>query len=93
VPPPQQANTPGDYVRDLQADLNGLGYFAGHPDGWFGEDTLAAVRTFQRDTGSAPRQEQGNALADGRRFEETPPPYDEVSRRVRDLASTAGGSG
>lgn len=41
----------GDDVASLQAQLSGLGYNIGRPDGLFGALTDAAVRQFQRDCG------------------------------------------
>lgn len=41
----------GDDVVALQAQLSGLGYNIGRPDGLFGATTDAAVRQFQRDCG------------------------------------------
>jgi N-acetylmuramoyl-L-alanine amidase len=41
----------GDDVATLQAQLSGLGYNIGRPDGLFGAVTDAAVRQFQRDCG------------------------------------------
>ena len=37
----------GDYVKQVQARLNQLGYTAGADDGWFGPKADAAVRNFQ----------------------------------------------
>jgi len=44
VVPKAKPNVPDNYVRDLQQDLNALGYAAGKADGWFGSRTTKAVR-------------------------------------------------
>jgi len=36
VLPSQEPIVPENIVRELQADLNALGYAAGKADGWFG---------------------------------------------------------
>ena len=41
----------GDAVKDLQNQLNALGYNCGTADGIFGSNTLAAVEAFQKDNG------------------------------------------
>lgn len=41
----------GDAVKDLQNQLNSLGYNCGTADGIFGSNTLAAVEAFQGDNG------------------------------------------
>lgn len=41
----------GQAVADLQADLHALRFLLPKPDGAFGENTLRAVRTFQREAG------------------------------------------
>ncbi|MBT6278283.1 MAG: hypothetical protein HOI95_29625 [Chromatiales bacterium] len=41
----------GDLVRDIQRQLNRLGYPAGDADGIIGQRTVEAARTFQRDEG------------------------------------------
>lgn len=41
----------GQAVRRLQQDLAFLGYFTGLPTGYYGTQTTAAVRSFQRDSG------------------------------------------
>lgn len=75
VVPKAKPNVPDNYVRDLQQDLNALGYAAGKADGWFGSRTLEAVKRFQKDASGKLRQEQESALGDGRQFEEDPPLY------------------
>ena len=42
------ANTPLDYVSDLQSDLKTLGYLKGTADGNYGQKTERAVKRFQR---------------------------------------------
>lgn len=75
VIPRATPNVPDHYVRDLQQDLDALGYKAGKADGWFGSRTLKAVRQFQQDAGGTLRQEQGFALRAGRQYAEDPPIY------------------
>jgi len=43
----KQANVPGNYVVDLQRDLNALGFPSGTIDGDFGNRTEIALRDFQ----------------------------------------------
>jgi N-acetyl-anhydromuramyl-L-alanine amidase AmpD len=75
VIPKAEPNVPKDYVRDLQNDLNNLGYATGEPDGWFGSRTLEAVRKFQQDASKTLRQEQIVTLKPGRHFREDLPVY------------------
>lgn len=63
-------NLPDNSLRDLQNDLNTLGYAAGEADGLFGKLTLAAVRSFQQDARGTLRQEQS-----GKQLTEDPPLY------------------
>jgi N-acetyl-anhydromuramyl-L-alanine amidase AmpD len=75
VIPKTSPNVPDNYVRDLQQDLNALGYAAGKADGWFGSGTLEAVRRFQQDAGGTVRQAQGSAAGAGRQYNEDHPIY------------------
>jgi len=75
VLPKSQPNEKDNFVRDLQQDLNALGYAAGKADGWFGERTLNAVRNFQTDALNSLRQEQDSSLSPGRRSREEPAVY------------------
>jgi len=43
-----------DNVKAVQRRLNALGYYAGYPDGWFGQRTTNALMRFQRDNGLYP---------------------------------------
>ena len=45
------SSSQSNYVRWLQQCLNWLGYNCGTVDGWFGNNTRNAVRSFQRDHG------------------------------------------
>ncbi|MEP6630923.1 MAG: peptidoglycan-binding protein, partial [Lapillicoccus sp.] len=49
----------GDDVSALQERLLGLGFHPGRVDGWFGPDTEAAVRAFQRGVGLTPDGQVG----------------------------------
>ena len=51
VKPILRKGSKGDNVRELQRDLNGLGYDCGTADGVFGEKTKSAVEKFQSDHG------------------------------------------
>lgn len=53
VPETLRYGTSSNNVRILQNALNALGYNAGAVDGSFGDQTLAAVRRFQKDNGMA----------------------------------------
>ncbi|OQY04091.1 MAG: hypothetical protein B6I22_10235 [Desulfobacteraceae bacterium 4572_123] len=75
VLPRAQPNEKDNYVRDLQQDLNALGYTAGKADGWFGTRTMNVVRNFQADARDNLRCEQDSALGPGRRFAEAHPVY------------------
>lgn len=48
---------PKDTVSGVQGRLHNLGYFGGHADGHFGEDTRAAWHAFQQDHGLAETDE------------------------------------
>lgn len=51
VKPTLRKGSEGDLVRELQNQLNDLGYDCGTVDGKFGAKTLVAVKAFQRDHG------------------------------------------
>ncbi len=87
VPPPHKPDQPENFVRELQADLNSLGYAAGKADGWFGARTLAAVLAFQKDARGTARQEQASALGPGRSLTEAQPPFQGESNGVVDWAT------
>jgi peptidoglycan hydrolase-like protein with peptidoglycan-binding domain len=42
---------PDAFVMQMQADLTALGYYTGEVDGYYGPDTEAAVKAFQKDHG------------------------------------------
>jgi peptidoglycan hydrolase-like protein with peptidoglycan-binding domain len=42
---------PDAFVMQMQADLTALGYYDGKVDGYYGPDTEAAVKAFQKDNG------------------------------------------
>ena len=42
---------PDAFVMQMQADLAALGYYTGEVDGFYGPDTEAAVKAFQKDNG------------------------------------------
>jgi peptidoglycan hydrolase-like protein with peptidoglycan-binding domain len=44
-------NKPDAFVMQMQADLTTLGYYTGKVDGFYGPDTEAAVKAFQKDNG------------------------------------------
>ena len=46
-----EKNTMGSLVTKLQRALKNAGYFKGTVDGYYGEDTVEAVKRFQRDKG------------------------------------------
>jgi N-acetyl-anhydromuramyl-L-alanine amidase AmpD len=87
VLPSHEPNVPENFVRELQADLNALGYAAGKADGWFGPRTTMAVKTFQQDAKGTVRQEQGSASAPGRTLKEEPPLFKGESTGVVDGAT------
>ena len=53
VPEVLQYGSQGNSVKLLQTALNGLGYNCGEVDGSFGDQTLAAVKRFQKSVGMA----------------------------------------
>ena len=56
-----EKGTMGSLVTRLQKALRSAGYFKGTCDGYYGEDTEAAVRNFQRDKGLTPDGKAGPA--------------------------------
>lgn len=56
-----EKGTMGSLVTRLQKALRSAGYFKGNCDGYYGEDTEAAVRNFQRDKGLTPDGKAGPA--------------------------------
>lgn len=62
VPGTPQAN----WVRELQSDLNSLGYAAGKADGIFGPRTAQAIINFQKDAAGKMRREQDSLTVCGR---------------------------
>lgn len=48
---PSGKNQPDTFVMQMQADLAVLGYYTGTIDGYYGPDTEAAEKAFQKDNG------------------------------------------
>jgi hypothetical protein len=87
VLPDDTPNTKENYVWELQADLNGLGYAAGKADGWFGPRSREAAAAFQKDAKGTARQEQGGASGPGRTTREEPPVFTGESTGVVNWAT------
>lgn len=51
----------GEPVKKLQRALRDLGYYEGKCDGYYGDDTVAAVKRFQRDKGLSQDGKAGRA--------------------------------
>lgn len=56
-----EKGTMGSLVTKLQKALRSAGYFKGNCDGYYGDDTVEAVRRFQRDKGLNPDGKAGPA--------------------------------
>jgi len=87
VAPRQTPNAPDSYVRDLQNDLNTLGYAAGKADGWFGDRTEGAVRAFQSDALGTARQTQGGLGQPSTRLNESSAAYTGAVNGILDAAT------